>query len=165
MVFIQQFYRLFVNKNHRRYRKKDPVFIRTELYLHAHHLLNPVMFHFRAIKIFAGGLTVFWIFFGEIASTFPFKRKSEMPVADHMVVPFTYNLSNAMSESPSTKAIDNLFDAFIKKRDIKGASVAVTYHGRLVYAKGFGYADEELGLIASAFLYAEMASSNMPFWA
>ncbi|PQO41093.1 D-aminoacylase [Blastopirellula marina] len=40
-----------------------------------------------------------------------------------------------------TKAIDETVQAVMKEFTIPGAAVAVTDHGRLVYARGFGYAD------------------------
>jgi N-acyl-D-amino-acid deacylase len=39
------------------------------------------------------------------------------------------------------QAIDTLMSAYLAKHSIPGASVAVTDGGRLVYARGFGYAD------------------------
>ena len=47
-----------------------------------------------------------------------------------------------MSSSPSTESIDSILNIFLKQKKIKGASVAVTKDGRLIYAKGFGWADE-----------------------
>src|SRR5438093_158860 len=38
---------------------------------------------------------------------------------------------------------DELLTAFVTKRNIPGAALAVTKNGRLVYARGFGYADVE----------------------
>ncbi len=39
------------------------------------------------------------------------------------------------------QGIDTLLSAFLRKHSVPGASVAVTDGGRLVYARGFGYAD------------------------
>ncbi len=41
------------------------------------------------------------------------------------------------------EAIDNEVASFISTYDVKGVSIAVTKDGRLVYAKGYGYADLE----------------------
>jgi N-acyl-D-amino-acid deacylase len=38
---------------------------------------------------------------------------------------------------------DELIAKFLVEREIPGAALAVTRHGRLVYARGFGYADKE----------------------
>lgn len=44
-------------------------------------------------------------------------------------------------EVDDIESIDSEFADFMEKYDIKGASVAVTKDGRLVYAKGYGFAD------------------------
>lgn len=38
---------------------------------------------------------------------------------------------------------DELIGKFLAEREIPGAALAVTRHGRLVYARGFGYADKD----------------------
>jgi N-acyl-D-amino-acid deacylase len=40
-------------------------------------------------------------------------------------------------------SFDKLMSKFISEREIPGAALAVTRHGRLVYARGFGFADVE----------------------
>lgn len=52
-------------------------------------------------------------------------------------------LSNADSDLPAAERMDRMIEAFLRQWDIKGASVAVVKDGRLVYAKGYGYADAE----------------------
>lgn len=37
--------------------------------------------------------------------------------------------------------IDEMMETFLRKNDIPGAALAITREGRLVYARGFGYAD------------------------
>ncbi|MCU0446141.1 MAG: beta-lactamase family protein [Microscillaceae bacterium] len=50
----------------------------------------------------------------------------------------------AYSESsPEIAEIDQMFESFIAQWQINGASIALVKDGRLVYAKGFGYADKE----------------------
>ncbi len=44
-------------------------------------------------------------------------------------------------EVPALASFDRLMHAFMKEHRVPGAAIAVTDHGRLVYAKGFGYAD------------------------
>ena len=55
-------------------------------------------------------------------------------------------ITNAMSEEPQMKAVDELVDSFMQAWHIKGASLAVMKSDRLVYAKGYGWADEGKGL-------------------
>jgi len=44
---------------------------------------------------------------------------------------------------PELKPFDELMEAFVRDNEIPGASLAVAKDGRLVYARGFGYADVE----------------------
>jgi CubicO group peptidase (beta-lactamase class C family) len=60
-------------------------------------------------------------------------------------VPFSLLLDNQYSDFEGTKNIDKEISAFIKRWKIEGASVAVTKDERLVYAKGFGIANQETG--------------------
>ncbi len=52
-------------------------------------------------------------------------------------------ITNDLSESPSFEAGEKLIQAFLQKNRIKGATVSVMNKGKLVYAKGFGYSNEE----------------------
>ncbi len=54
-------------------------------------------------------------------------------------------ITNADSDLPSTARMEQMILNFLRQWDIKGASVAIAKDGRLVYAKGFGYADVEKG--------------------
>ena len=51
-------------------------------------------------------------------------------------------ITNAMSEEPQMKPVDELVDSFMQAWHIKGASLAIMKSDRLVYAKGYGWADE-----------------------
>ncbi len=44
-------------------------------------------------------------------------------------------------DNPALVSLDELMTTFIKQYHIPGAALAVTRHGRLVYARGFGFAD------------------------
>ena len=54
-------------------------------------------------------------------------------------------LSNRMSEYEALKGMDRLFEDYLKRWDLKGMSVAVMRNDSLVFAKGYGWADEERG--------------------
>src|SRR5580700_3251464 len=45
--------------------------------------------------------------------------------------------------NPNLASFDNLFTKFLKENALPGVGVAVTRQGKLVYARGFGYADVE----------------------
>ena len=51
-------------------------------------------------------------------------------------------LTNEMSQEPEMAPVDALVDSFMLSWKIKGASLAVMQNDRLVYAKGYGWADE-----------------------
>lgn len=53
-------------------------------------------------------------------------------------------ISNDMSDMEQTRKLDNYVEKFLKRWEIKGGSLAIMKEGRLVYAKGYGWADEEL---------------------
>ena len=52
-------------------------------------------------------------------------------------------LTNAMSYFPGCEKIDYKIKKFMKRWEIKGGSLAVIDKGKLVYAKGYGWADQE----------------------
>lgn len=82
------------------------------------------------------GLSVLF-FFGEIAISFSDKPGSESYV-EPQYLSFAQQLDNSKTSFEQAAYIDRLFDNFLKKYNIHGASVAVTKDEKLVYAKGFG---------------------------
>ena len=44
---------------------------------------------------------------------------------------------------PNLEPFDTLMTSFVRENEVPGASLAVTRNGKLVYARGFGYADVE----------------------
>ena len=52
-------------------------------------------------------------------------------------------LTNDLSGSAEAAALDSYIEKFMKRWEIKGGSLAVMKDGRLVYSKGYGWADEE----------------------
>lgn len=55
-------------------------------------------------------------------------------------------LKNGMSEYENLKGLDRKVCRFMREWQIKGASLAITRNDSLVYAKGYGWADEENGI-------------------
>ncbi|MBE6238439.1 MAG: beta-lactamase family protein [Bacteroidales bacterium] len=55
-------------------------------------------------------------------------------------------LHNDSSEFEELKGLDRKVQAYMKRWEMKGASLAITRNDSLLYAKGFGWADEELGI-------------------
>ena len=52
-------------------------------------------------------------------------------------------LCNAMSAVPATEDMDRMIRKYLDQWEIKGASLAIMRNDSLLYAKGYGYADEE----------------------
>jgi CubicO group peptidase (beta-lactamase class C family) len=67
-------------------------------------------------------------------------------------------LSNVFSESPDFYQFDSQMEAFIKKWNIAGASVAISKNERLVFAKAYGYADRELKISTEPYNLFRVAS-------
>jgi len=66
---------------------------------------------------------------------------------------------------PKLAAYDELMNAFVREHRPPGAALAVAYHGRLVYARGFGHADlEKREPVRPASLF-RIASISKPFTA
>lgn len=55
-------------------------------------------------------------------------------------------LTNEMSEIPELEGLDRKVNRFMKRWQIRGASLAVMRNDSLLYAKGYGWADEENGV-------------------
>ena len=73
--------------------------------------------------------------------------RDEMPVEEEVKI-FSLNdsIRNAMSDIPELEGLDSRMEKYIKRWQMKGASLAITRGDSLVYAKGYGWADEELGI-------------------
>lgn len=52
-------------------------------------------------------------------------------------------LTNEMSDIPELSGLDRKMKSYLRKWHMKGASLAITRGDSLVYAKGYGWADEE----------------------
>ncbi|HJX71626.1 MAG TPA: serine hydrolase domain-containing protein [Bacteroidales bacterium] len=95
------------------------------------------------LKIIIGLVLFFFLFLGEIAMTFSFKHESNRNIPTSEVTPLSFKLTNELSSNEVAIPIDSIFNDFLSRMQIKGASVAIAKNGRLIFAKGFGFADEE----------------------
>ena len=77
---------------------------------------------------------------------------------EEMTLRLNDTLTNEMSDIPSLLAMDKKVNAYLRKWQMKGASLAITRGDSLVYAKGYGWADEENGLEMSPRHILRMAS-------
>ena len=96
----------------------------------------------RLKKLLTVGLIVFF-FLGEIAVSFSFKKDRDRNIPSSEIIPLSYKIPGGNLGDSNTASIDSIVDAFMARNKIKGASVAIAKDGRLVYAKGFGYANAE----------------------
>lgn len=66
---------------------------------------------------------------------------------------------------PGMESYDRLIPALMAKYSLPGGAVAVTRNGRLVFARGYGYADREAGQPAQPDALFRIASSSKPITA
>lgn len=72
-----------------------------------------------------------------------------VPKPEPLEAPRVYlndTLSNSMSEIPELEGMDKKVRSFMRQWQIKGASLAVMRNDSLLYAKGYGWADEGEGV-------------------
>jgi CubicO group peptidase (beta-lactamase class C family) len=64
---------------------------------------------------------------------------------------------------PALRSFDDVMLDFMRKRDIPGGQLAVSRHGKLVYARGYGYADLESRAAVQPDALFRIASISKPF--
>ena len=67
-------------------------------------------------------------------------KPAEIPASK---VRLNLTVTNSDSEIPELEGLDKKVRYYMRKWQFKGASLAVTRNDSLVYAKGYGWADEE----------------------
>ncbi|MDX9697488.1 MAG: serine hydrolase domain-containing protein [Bacteroidales bacterium] len=96
-----------------------------------------------ARKFVISSLLFLLIFFGEIALSFSDKSSGEKIVPSNENIPLSYKITNNLSAYESMQGFDVQINEFMESWKIVGASVAVIKDEKLIYSKGFGYADKE----------------------
>ncbi len=94
-------------------------------------------------KIFKKIFLISILFYIEIATSFSDRTYMEKDFSSDDKIPISARLSNNLSKYKSMQEFDNQINSFLRKWDITGASVALVKDGKLIYAKGFGYANKE----------------------
>ena len=74
------------------------------------------------------------------------------------MVPGNIRLTNSNSSGAEFEGCDKIVGSFMKKWTIPGASVAIAKDGKLVYAKGFGFADTADGIETQPYSKFRIAS-------
>jgi CubicO group peptidase (beta-lactamase class C family) len=100
--------------------------------------LNKMKIKFFLIHV----LLVFILFFWEIGLSLSDRGTQSADIRKSITAS---DFANNSSANPEFEKMDRIISTFQKKWGIMGLSAAVTKDGRLVYAKGFGYADERDG--------------------
>ena len=77
-----------------------------------------------------------------------FRESGSDCVSERLFAPIGINLllDNSLSELEETEAFERVVRDFMERWEIAGASIAVMKDGRLLYSKGFGWADKEKGI-------------------
>lgn len=111
--------------------------------------------HFKVIAV----ISFFCLFFLiDFSSGFSLKDKITNVVLDSSIYPEACKLTNDKSDLEVYNKLDQSFNSFVKKWDLAGASVAIAKDGKLLYAKGFGYADKEDSIKAEPYSMYRIAS-------
>ncbi|MFO7827285.1 MAG: serine hydrolase domain-containing protein [Bacteroidales bacterium] len=97
----------------------------------------------KLIKILRNLLLFALIFLGEIAISFSDKATNEKIFPADEKMPVSFRLKNELSTYESMQELDQEIKVFMEKWNVVGASVAIVKDERLIYTKGFGYADKE----------------------
>lgn len=81
-----------------------------------------------------------------LVTAFAFMKPSQTSQMEEEDMPVYLNevITNSLSEIQELEGLDRKVRKFLTRWQIKGASLAVTRNDSLLYAKGYGWADEEL---------------------
>lgn len=90
-----------------------------------------------------GSFLFLLVYFGEIAFSFSDKSSQEKNIPSNEKMPISYRLTNNLSAYESMQDFDKQVNEFMKTWNIVGATVAIVKDEKLIYTKGFGYADIE----------------------
>ncbi len=78
---------------------------------------------------------------------FSFSKQGIEAVAfDSSIEAVSHRISNNLSDCVEMERAERLINRFLKKWEVAGATLAVVKDQKLLYAKGFGYADLEKGI-------------------
>ena len=70
------------------------------------------------------------------------------------------SLSNAISDLPTTEKMEQFIKRWMSRNNIRGASLAVMRNEKLIYCKGFGWADQEMEKLAEVGDIYRIASAS-----
>ncbi len=96
---------------------------------------------------------------------YPKPLASSASAPDNFRPDLYFALSNAYAERAEFKELNQRMASFVRRWEIKGASLAIVKDGKLIYARGFGYADEEQKIKAQPYHQFRIASVSKLFTA
>ncbi len=102
-----------------------------------------------------------------LASTLPEKTSSPSLTSDDSQVRLIArsNIASTGQLQPEMIPFNDIMQEFFSKKKVPGAAVAVTDQGRLVFARGYGMADTELGVPVKPLSLFRIASLSKPITA
>jgi CubicO group peptidase (beta-lactamase class C family) len=89
------------------------------------------------------GKILFATLFASLVSFNPGAKENSVVILNKLV-PHNVRLTNSNSSGKEFAAAERTINSFLRKWSIAGASVAISKDGKLVFARGFGYADTAL---------------------
>ena len=90
-------------------------------------------------------------------SSNPGAKENSFILVDKLV-PYNVRLTNSFSSGSEFAGVEKTVDAFLKKWTIAGASIAIAKDGKLIFARGFGYADTALKIETQPYSQFRIAS-------
>jgi CubicO group peptidase (beta-lactamase class C family) len=94
-------------------------------------------------RLFLKVFILFSLYFWDVAMSSSVNTAPRQVLRSEQFAPVTSRLTNELSDIPEFGHLESSIAAVMRRYDVKGASVAVVKDGRLVFAKGLGYADAE----------------------
>lgn len=95
------------------------------------------------VPTFIACASLLFLGFNNSSDEYSNNSQNEELLADQIPVSINNLLSNELSNLPATAKLDAQIDNFMKTWEIKGASLAIMKDEKLIYAKGYGWADFE----------------------
>jgi CubicO group peptidase (beta-lactamase class C family) len=86
---------------------------------------------------------LFSLYFWDVAKSTSVNTASRAVFRSEQFVPVSARITNELSDIPDFEALESSISTVLRRYDVKGASVAVAKDGKLIFAKGMGYADAE----------------------
>lgn len=116
----------------------------------------PIKFKHLKVIVVISFFCLFFLF--DFSSGFSLKGKRNRANLGNSIYPKSYKLTNELSDLTAYSKLDQSFNHFIREWDLASASVAIAKDGKLLYAKGFGYANKEDSIKAEPYNMYRIAS-------